>query len=65
MAAPPVLDRLNSELTGVLAEPQFAEKLRALGNEPKISTGDAFKARVASDIKVWTKVVADANIERN
>jgi tripartite-type tricarboxylate transporter receptor subunit TctC len=63
--APPVLDRLNSELTGVLAEPQFAEKLRALGNEPKISTGDAFKARVASDIKVWTKVVADANIERN
>jgi tripartite-type tricarboxylate transporter receptor subunit TctC len=62
--APAILDRLNSELAGVLAEPQFAERLRALGNEPKISTGNAFKARVASDIEVWNKVVADANIER-
>jgi hypothetical protein len=25
------------------------------------STGDAFKARVASDIEVWTKVVSGAN----
>jgi tripartite-type tricarboxylate transporter receptor subunit TctC len=51
-------------LAGILAEPQFADRLRALGNEPKISTGNAFKARVASDIEVWNKVVADANIER-
>jgi tripartite-type tricarboxylate transporter receptor subunit TctC len=63
--APAILDRLNSELAGTLAEPQFAERLRALGNEPKISTGDAFKARVANDIEVWNKVVADANMERN
>jgi tripartite-type tricarboxylate transporter receptor subunit TctC len=63
--APAILDRLTSELAGALAEPQFAERLRALGNEPKISTGNAFKARVASDIEVWNKVVADANIEQN
>ena len=60
-----ILDRVSSELAGVLADPQFGERLRALGNEIKISTGDAFKARVASDIEVWSKVVADANIERN
>jgi tripartite-type tricarboxylate transporter receptor subunit TctC len=63
--APAILDRLTSELAGVLAEPQFAERLRAFGNEPKVSTGDAFKARVASDIEVWSRVVADASIERN
>jgi tripartite-type tricarboxylate transporter receptor subunit TctC len=63
--APTVLDRLNSELAGVLAEPQFAERLRAFGNEVKLSSGEAFKARVAGDIEVWSKVVADANIERN
>jgi tripartite-type tricarboxylate transporter receptor subunit TctC len=63
--APAILDRLNAELAGILAEPQFGKRLRALGNEPKISTGDAFKTRVASDIGVWNKVVADANIERN
>ena len=62
--APVIFDRLNSELAGVLAEPQFADRLRALGNELKISTGGAFKARVASDIEVWSKVVADASIER-
>jgi tripartite-type tricarboxylate transporter receptor subunit TctC len=59
-----LLERLNFELAGVLAEPQLVEKLRALGNEPKASTGDALKARVASDIEIWSKVVADASIER-
>jgi tripartite-type tricarboxylate transporter receptor subunit TctC len=63
--APTISDRLNSELAGILAEPQLGERLRALGDEPKISAGEAFKARVASDIEVWSKVVADANIERN
>jgi tripartite-type tricarboxylate transporter receptor subunit TctC len=62
--APAILDRLKSELAGVLAEPPLVEKLRALGNEPKVSTGNAFTARVASDIEIWNKVVADANIER-
>ena len=59
-----ILERLNLELTVVLAEPLLAEKLRALGNEPKASTGDALKARVAKDIETWSKVVADAGIER-
>lgn len=62
--APAILDRLNSELAGVLAEPSLVEKFRALGNEPKISTANAFAARVVSDIEIWNKVVADANIER-
>lgn len=63
--APAISDRLNSELAEILVEPQFGERLRALGDEPKISAGEAFKVRVASDINIWTKVVADANIERN
>jgi len=63
--APTVMDRLNSELAGILAEPQFGERLRVLGDEPKISTGDAFRARVANDIDVWKKVVAAANIEQD
>jgi tripartite-type tricarboxylate transporter receptor subunit TctC len=51
-------------LAGILAEPPLVEKLRTLGNEPKTSSGEAFRARVASDVEIWTKVVADANIER-
>jgi tripartite-type tricarboxylate transporter receptor subunit TctC len=58
-----IMDRLNKVLAEVLADPQVAEKLRVFGNQPKPSTGDAFKARVASDITKWTKLVADAHIE--
>jgi tripartite-type tricarboxylate transporter receptor subunit TctC len=58
-----ILDRLNKVLAEVLADPKVAEKLRVFGNEPKPSTGEAFKARVASDITMWTKLVADAHIE--
>jgi tripartite-type tricarboxylate transporter receptor subunit TctC len=61
---PAILERLSLELVGVLAEPQLVVKLRALGNEPKGSTGDAIKARVAKDIETWSKVVTDAHIER-
>jgi tripartite-type tricarboxylate transporter receptor subunit TctC len=61
---PAILERLNLELAGVLVEPQLVQRLRALGNEPKASTGDAIKARVAKDIENWSKVVADASIER-
>ena len=62
--APTILSRLNTELAGILAEPPLVEKLRTLGNEPTTSSGEAFRARVASDVEIWTKVVADANIER-
>lgn len=61
---PAILERLSLELVGVLAEPELMVKLRALGNEPKASTGDTIKARVAKDIETWSKVVADASIER-
>jgi tripartite-type tricarboxylate transporter receptor subunit TctC len=62
--APTISDRLNLELARVLSEPPFAERLRVLGNELKILAGKDFKARVASDIELWTKVVADANLDR-
>ncbi len=59
-----IVKRLNKEIAAVLAEPAVAARLKALGNEPKPSTPDAFKRRVASDIDKWTKVVAAANIKR-
>jgi tripartite-type tricarboxylate transporter receptor subunit TctC len=60
----PVLTRLHAALTGVLAEPTVVGQLRTLGNDPRSSTPEEFKARLAADIKTWTEVVAAANIER-
>jgi tripartite-type tricarboxylate transporter receptor subunit TctC len=60
----PVLNRLHTTLTSVLAEPAVVGQLRTLGNEPRSSTPDEFRARLVAEIKTWAEVVAAANIER-
>ena len=60
----PVLSRLHAALTGVLAEPNVVGQLRTLGNDPRPSTPEEFKARLVAEIKTWTEVVVAANIER-
>jgi tripartite-type tricarboxylate transporter receptor subunit TctC len=60
----PVLNRLHTELTGVLAEPTIVEQLKTLGNDPSPTTPSEFKARLVAEIETWAKVVATANIER-
>ena len=60
----PVLNRLHTELTGILAEPAIVEQLRRLGNDPSPTTPRAFRARLAADIETWSEVVAAANIEK-
>jgi tripartite-type tricarboxylate transporter receptor subunit TctC len=59
-----VIDRLNAEIAGLLAEPAVAERIRLVGNDPSPSSPDAFRARIAADIDKWTKVVDAAKIER-
>jgi tripartite-type tricarboxylate transporter receptor subunit TctC len=56
--------RLNKELNELVAEPAVVQRIHALGSEPKAGTPEAFKARIAADVARWTKVIADANIER-
>jgi hypothetical protein len=50
--------------TGVLKEPAVMERLRALGNEPKPTTPEEFKARMVADIAKWTAVVDGGSFER-
>jgi tripartite-type tricarboxylate transporter receptor subunit TctC len=60
----PIAARLNSEINALLTEPVMIERIHALGSEPKGGTPDDFKALIARDIARWTKVIADAGIER-
>jgi tripartite-type tricarboxylate transporter receptor subunit TctC len=69
MAGPPKLpqditSRLNKEINALIAEPAVVERIHKLGSEPKGGTPDDFKKRIAADIARWTKVIADAKIER-
>ncbi len=56
--------RLNREITALVAEPVVAERIRTMGSEPKSGPPDDFKTRIAADVARWTKVIADAGIER-
>lgn len=59
-----VADRLNSVVADILTEPATVERLRSLGNNPRPSSRDNFKARIVADVDKWTGVVAAAHIER-
>jgi tripartite-type tricarboxylate transporter receptor subunit TctC len=61
---PPIAERLNKEINALVAEPTTAQRIRALGSEPQAGPPEKFKALIAADIARWTKVVADAGIER-
>jgi tripartite-type tricarboxylate transporter receptor subunit TctC len=60
----PVTTRLNAEMNALIAEPTMVERIHAVGSDPKGGTPDDFKALIANDIARWTKVIADAGIER-
>ena len=59
-----ILARLNSELTGLLAEPTVIERFRALGNEPRPSRPGQLKARITEEIAKWSAVIDAAKIAR-
>ncbi len=59
-----IVDRLNSELTGMLAEPGVIDRIRAFGNEPRYSTPDGLKTRITDEIAKWSAVIDAVKIER-
>jgi tripartite-type tricarboxylate transporter receptor subunit TctC len=60
----PMLAKFNEEVVASLKEPETIERLKKIGTEARPTTTEAYRARVASDIEKWTRVVASANIER-
>jgi len=62
--APTLVSRLNSAIAAFLAEPAIIERFHALGIEPRPSSPNEFKTRIAADIAKWTSVVSSAGIDR-
>jgi tripartite-type tricarboxylate transporter receptor subunit TctC len=59
----PVIDKLSTELTRIMAMPDVKEKLLDLGQEPFITTPDQFAALLKSDMAKYGKVTKAANIK--
>lgn len=60
---PPVLQRLNTEFSAILKEPETIQKFAALGVTPSGSTLEEAKARTLALIASWKEVVKARNIK--
>ncbi len=61
---PEIAARLNREIAELVQEPAMVDRIRKMGSEPKSGPPKDFRSRIASDVARWTKVVAEAGIER-
>ena len=57
-----IRNRLNKELQGILADPNFRDKLIAQGADPMPGTPEQFSAFIKSEIDRWRKLIAQSQI---
>jgi tripartite-type tricarboxylate transporter receptor subunit TctC len=58
----PIVQKLNTELRAILAEPATQERLKKLGMDVHASSPEEMRTLVAGQIATWKKVIAEANI---
>lgn len=58
-----VVQRLQSDIAKILAQPDVKERVVGLGFDVIASTPEQFTAQIKSEIAKWTKVVKDAGIK--
>jgi tripartite-type tricarboxylate transporter receptor subunit TctC len=68
MAAPartptPIIDRLHAEMQKAISVPDVRGKLEAAGGEVRGTTPAEMRALVERQVKMWTKVAKDANVQ--
>jgi tripartite-type tricarboxylate transporter receptor subunit TctC len=59
----PVIDLLNREIVGALAQPDVKARLATLGFEPIGNTPDQFGAWIKAEVAKWAKVIRAAKIK--
>jgi len=59
----PIVERLNAEIAKIVNMRDAAEQLQADGVSPAGGTPEQFLETIRTEIAVWRKVVADANVK--
>ena len=57
------MNKLNSEITKLMKDPEVRKALEAAGVEPDPSTPQAMSEYLAQEMARWGKVVKDAGIK--
>jgi tripartite-type tricarboxylate transporter receptor subunit TctC len=58
-----IVEKLNSEINAILAEPEMKKRLVELGGEPLIQSPDAFGGMIEAETEKWKKVVEFAGLK--
>lgn len=59
----PIVDRVNSEMNRILADPAIKERFHTLGFDIAGGTPAQFSAVIAAEAAKWSKVIHDANVK--
>jgi len=59
----PIIDRIASEVTRILGQPDIREKMVSMGSEAYVATPDEFAARMRADAVKYAEVVKKRNIK--
>ncbi len=59
----PIIDKLNAEITRILAKPEVQEQLLNQGAYAVTTTPEQAEARIRQEITMWAKVIKDSNIK--
>ncbi|MBC7781185.1 MAG: tripartite tricarboxylate transporter substrate binding protein [Proteobacteria bacterium] len=59
----PIVDRVNAELSKALKNKEMIDRLQADGVSPAGGTPEEFGARIAREIELWRKIVAQAGVK--
>ena len=59
----PLVARINREINAILKVPEIHEQLSMQGADPRTLTPEQFGATMASDLKKWARVVAEAGLK--
>lgn len=60
---PAIVERLAREIAAVVAMPEVAQRLRAMGVEPDVRAPAAFAEFQRAEMSKWGKVIKDAGIQ--
>lgn len=59
----PIIEKLNSEINAILAEPDMRQRLIDLGGDPLIQSPEAFGDMIDAETEKWKKVVEFAGLK--
>jgi len=61
--APPIVARMNKEITTILSRPDFREKLLEVSFEPLPGTPEDMVLAIKKERGIWSNLIASAGIK--